>query len=154
MSLEYLNENDHAEIEALLLGRRIVSAEPGETPIPYTESDDVWGRESHAEGVLTLDDGTRIYVKGNDGGCACSAGCYPLAHLAAVDNVITSVRFEDCPAGDYDDGYGWYRIFVVADATEINVASFVGTDGNGYYGTGYALYVQRPEEEAVQCATG
>jgi hypothetical protein len=34
---------------------------------------------------------------------------------------------------------------VVADAAEVNIASFEGSDGNGYYGTGYALYVHRPE---------
>jgi hypothetical protein len=137
-----LDETNHGEIEALLLGRRIVTAEQVAVPIPDSE----WPRT--ADGVLTLDDGTRIYVRGNEGGCACSAGDYPLTHLAAVDNVITSVRFEDRPdSDDYWDGpegeRGWYRIFVVADAVEVNVASFEGTDGNGYYGTGYELYVQR-----------
>jgi hypothetical protein len=140
--LETLTETDHAEIEALLLGRRIVAAEMDNVAVPGRE--DSW--DSTAEGVLTLDDGTRIFAKGNDGGCACSAGCYPLQHLAAVDNVITSVRFEDRPDDEYDGGDGWYRIFVVADAVEVNVASFEGSDGNGYYGTGYALYVQRASE--------
>lgn len=140
-----LTEADHAAIEALLLGRRIVAAELGEVSIPGAE--DRWW-DSTAEGVLTLDDGTRIYAKGHEGGCACSAGDYPLAHLAAVDNVITSVRFDDHPSGDEHDNWaedGWYRIFVVADAVEVNIASFEGSDGNGYYGTGYALHVHRAD---------
>lgn len=140
---EYLTETDHEAIEALLMGRRIVAADLGDVAIPGSKNRYY---DSTAEGVLTLDDGTRIYAKGNEGGCACSAGDYPLAHLAAVDNVITSVRFDDHPSGDdYEDYDGWYRIFVVADAVEVNIASFEGSDGNGYYGTGYALYVQRAD---------
>lgn len=137
--LEFLTEDDHDAIEALLLGRRIVLAERGAVEVP---GQDKW--VERAQGVLTLDDGTRVYAHGNDGGCSCGAGDYELTHLATVDNVITSVRFEDSPAGDDREGEGWYRIFVVADATEINVASFEGSDGNGYYGTGYQLHVQRP----------
>lgn len=143
MTATHLTEADHKEIEALLLGRRIVAAERGSAPISGRE--DSYDRT--AEGVLTLDDGTRIYAKGNDGGCSCGAGDYPLEHLATIDNVITSVRFDDHPTGDaYDDydGDGWHRIFVVADAVEVNVASFEGSDGNGYYGTGYSLYVCAP----------
>lgn len=148
MNLIELGEDDHAEIEALLLGRRIVKAEMGMVPIP----DPTRYRQTFVEGVLTLDDGTRIYAQGNDGGCSCGAGDYPLAHLTAVDNVITSVRFDDRPdddATDSGDG-GWYRIFVVADASEINIASFEGSDGNGFYGTGYTLFVQRPEKEGTE----
>jgi hypothetical protein len=141
--LVQLDETNHAEIEALLIGRRIVAAEMGSVPIPGVE--DPWRYTSGAEGVLTLDDGTRIYARGHEGGCSCGAGDYELTHLATVDNVITSVRFEDSPSGDDLDGEGWYRIFVFADAAEINVASFEGSDGNGYYGTGYELYVQRAE---------
>lgn len=127
----YLDQNCHDEIEQILLGHRIVNAELGEVSTP----------NGRAEGILTLDDGTRVYATGNDGGCACDAGCYPLRHLAATDNVITAVRFDDQPDDEYEGGGGWYRIYVVADATEINIASFEGTDGNGYYGTGYSLLV-------------
>lgn len=139
-AVTHLDETDHEAIEALLLGRRIVTAEKGDVNIPDAE----YSWESTAEGLLTLDDGTHIYVKGHEGGCACSAGDYELTHLAEVDNVITSVRFDDSPDGDDEPGgNGWYRIFVVADAVEVNIASFEGSDGNGYYGTGYSLYVQR-----------
>jgi hypothetical protein len=43
--------------------------------------------------------------------------------------------------GDYHVGDGYYRIFVFADNRRINVASFDGSDGNGYYGTGWWLAV-------------
>jgi hypothetical protein len=57
-----------------------------------------------------------------------------------VDNIITAARVECAPDAS-DDPEGTYRIFVVADAVEINVAEFVGSDGNGYYGTGFELFV-------------
>lgn len=130
------------EIAALLVGRRIVSAETGSFDIP---TDNPYGRPGRAEGLLTLDDGTKLYLQGHDGGCSCGAGDYPLAKVAAVDNVITSARVESSPSGDDETGDGHYRIFVFADNTEINVAEFVGSDGNGYYGTGFSVVV-----EAVQ----
>jgi hypothetical protein len=135
-------ESDADKIAELLLGRRIVQAEMGEFDYPGRS-----GWDNRAEGRLVLDDGTVLYLAGHDGGCACNAGCYPLEKVAAVDNIITNVRVEANPTGDgYDDyGDGTYRIYVIADATEINVAEFVGTDGNGYYGTGFALTVIRPE---------
>jgi hypothetical protein len=40
---------------------------------------------------------------------------------------------------------GTYRIYVIADAQEINVAEFVGSDGNGFYGTGFSLIVVPPD---------
>lgn len=154
-NLTELDETNHAEIEALLIGRRIVAAEMGRVEIPYGDDEYHWRTE--AEGVLTLDDGTQIYVRGHEGDCSCGAGDYELRHLATVDNVITSVRFEDKPDGDeyynWDtpedqrEERGWYRIFVFADAAEVNVASFEGSDGNGYYGTGYELFVQRADGE-------
>lgn len=117
------DETDHAEIERLLVGRRVTKV---------------------SEDTLTLDDGRLLKFVGNDGGCACSAGCYPLTELNDVDNVITSVEFEDEPGGDDypDDRYeGHYKIFVFADNRRINLATFEGSDGNGYYGTGYAIHV-------------
>lgn len=130
-------EDNPDEIAALFVGRRIVLAEKGDFDYP----DRKWGDKP--EGRLVLDDGTVLYLAGNDGGCACSAGCYPLSKVAAVDNVITSARVEAKPAGDDFGGYedGTYRIFVFADNQEINVAEFVGSDGNGYYGSGFSLAV-------------
>jgi hypothetical protein len=143
---ETYTEDEADEIAALLLGRRIVTADMGTFDYPGRSD---W--DEPAEGRLVLDDGTVLYLTGNDGGCACDAGCYPLQKVATVDNIITSARVDRDPTGDaYDDGdgddpdAGTYRIFVFADAQEINVAEFVGTDGNGYYGTGFHLTVIRP----------
>jgi hypothetical protein len=124
-------EDDHDQIAEVLTGRKIVEVKlEGEV------------------GTLRLDDGTELTLIGHDGGCACSAGCYPLSELNGVDNVITKVEFEDNPSGDYDadypnsDGSGTYKIFVFADNKRINLATFEGTDGNGYYGTGYSIEVR------------
>lgn len=95
--------------------------------------------------TLLLDDGTRLKLKGNEGGCSCGAGDYDLTHLTGgVDNIITNVEFADSPSGDDEPGDGSYRIFVFADERRINLATFEGTDGNGYYGTGYWIQVERP----------
>lgn len=95
-----------------------------------------------ADDVLELDNGVRLRFVGNDGGCACSAGCYDLTELNGVDNVITKVEFVNNPGGDgYDSEIGHYSIFVFADNQRINLATFEGSDGNGYYGTGYQIHV-------------
>jgi len=97
-----------------------------------------------ADDHLLLDNGTLLKLVGNDGGCACSAGCYDLTSLNGVENVITSVEFDDDPDSDdmpYDHK-GAYRIFVFAGERRINLATFEGSDGNGYYGTGYHIMVR------------
>ena len=135
-----LNENDRDEIVNLLMGRKV------------TKVDD-----EH----LLLDDGTTIKAIGHDGGCACNAGCYDLSVLNGVDNIITRVEFDYHPTGDdegwdseptaakkcdpeQDDWTGHYRIFVFAENQRINLMQFDGTDGNGYYGTGYEILVRDP----------
>lgn len=107
---------------------------------------------------LLLDNGTVIKALGHDGGCSCSAGCYDLTILNGVDNIITRVEFDYQPAadGNYpqrgahpddpdDEWTGWYRIFVYADNQQINLMQVEGSDGNGYYGTGYELLVRRAD---------
>lgn len=133
-------QNDPQQIADLLIGRRIARAEKGDFDYPGR------GWRDRPEGRLILDDGTILYLAGHDGGCACNAGCYPLEKVAAADNIITSARVECDPHDDSDPREsGAYRIFVFADATEINVAEFVGSDGNGYYGTGFELTVVPPQ---------
>lgn len=133
------SQNESEKIAELFVGRKVVRAEMGSFQVPGTEGS-AWG-SSNAEGTLTLDDGTVLYLTGNDGGCACSAGCYPLVEVAAADNIITSAHVNADPNGDDDSGTGVYQIFVFADAKAINVAEFRGSDGNGYYGTGFSLTV-------------
>jgi hypothetical protein len=134
-----LNQGSIEDISALLTGRRIVAAELGR----FERPDRDWG--DAATGKLTLDDGTVVLVAPNQGGCACSAGDYDLTSLAACDNVITGVRLAVEP--DVEDRWQTgqsYRIYVVADAVEINTVQIDGDDGNGYYGTGYELIVVLP----------
>lgn len=129
-----LNEEDRDVITKLLLGKKVVKAD----------------REH-----LLLDDGTTIKAIGHDGGCACNAGCYDLSVLNGVDNIITRVEYDYRPAGDgdkvegsghpddpEDEWSGYYRVFVYADNQRINLMQFDGTDGNGYYGTGFELLVR------------
>lgn len=134
------DEDNQDEIGSVLVGRRIIQAEQGSFDYPGR-----WGWDERAQGRLVLDDGTTLYLSGNNGWCSCGAGDYYLDKLSTVDNIITSVRVESDPRGDEEDGEGVYRIFVVADATEINIAEFIGDDGNGYYGTGFNLTVVRSD---------
>lgn len=136
-----LNYTDNEQITALLTGRRITAVELGH----FDRPDRDWG--DPATGRLTLDDGTQVLVVPNEGGCSCGAGDYELKALAAADNVITSVRLACEP--DPTQAESWepdrsYRIYVVADAVEINAVQIDGNDGNGYYGTGYELIVVLP----------
>ena len=141
---EALSQDTPDEIRSLLTGRRVTKV---------------------AEDHLLLDNGAVLRLFGNDGGCACSAGCYGLTELNGVDNMITAVEFEDEPGGDgvpcrtcgkgycYESGHasgsqGHYKIFVFAEAQKINLATFEGSDGNGYYGTGYHILVRRPRGSA------
>jgi hypothetical protein len=47
---------------------------------------------------------------------------------------------------DREDTGGKYQIFVYADNEMINVATFTGSDGNGYYGSGFTFEVVRDQE--------
>lgn len=118
------SENDHQEITELLMGRTIVKID---------------------DHTLKLDNGIVLSLPDTDGGCACDAGCYDLTTLNGVDNVITKVEFNNSPYGDYESGEGVYQIFVFAGDSMVNLATWEGTDGNGYYGTGYSIHVKFPE---------
>ena len=64
--------------------------------------------------------------------------------LGEVDNIITNVVFHNDPAAYPQEDKGEYSIFVFADNKKINLATFEGHDGNGYYGTGYYITVRKP----------
>lgn len=138
-------------LKELLVGKSIVSG--------YVTNENPIKHEAGPSGRLILNDGTILIVWGNDGGCACDAGCYPLAQLASSTNMITNVEVEakpdfdndceECKTYDRDCPHrGFYRIFVVANDERVQLASFEGSDGNGYYGTGWWLAV-RTEEAAT-----
>ena len=116
---EYLNETDAESISELLIGRRVV--------------------EAH-NGILMLDDGTVLEVEPNRGCGGCSSGNYYLEHLETVNNAITAVELSDKYDGERFERT--YRIYVYANGMRHDLLRVVGDDGNGYYGTGYELYVR------------
>ena len=121
------------EIAALLMGRRIVDVSVDEQE--YAE----WT----TSGTLTLDNGTVLEVEANQGGCACSAGDYWITSLSTCDNVITNVEVvaEDVSGDGWDESYA-YKIFVYTAHDKIAAVEIDGSDGNGYYGTGYWIGVK------------
>lgn len=127
----YFNPDD-SELRDLLVGKSVVSA---------TVSENMDSPGYSAVGTLVLSDGTVLQVGGNIGGCACGAGDYDLTELNTVDNIITNVQVIEPPEDSYGDRSGAYRVFVFADNVPINLATFEGDDGNGYYGTGFWVEV-------------
>jgi hypothetical protein len=145
----YSYDDDLTEV---FVGKRIIKAEL-DVPEPEGIKRDRWGMSLGTSplGRLTLDDGTEVYVAGNDGGCSCGAGDYQLTRVATVDNIITAVAVIDKSTGDfnYDSARpenGSYALYVITAAEELNVAEFEGDDGNGYYGSGFHIGVVGVEQ--------
>lgn len=127
-----LCECDEKEIKELLLGHKIVANEDNDT--------------------LILDNGVHLLIYPNEGCDACPSGNYFVKHIESVNNAITNVEFvndrEDSDYEDYDEEYyQHYRIFVIADGMKTELLDVYGTDGNGYYGTGYTIDVYIPDED-------
>lgn len=116
---KYTEENTK-EITQLLLGRKVAKV---------------------SGNTLSLDNGKKLCLVGNEGCYGCTNGNYRLSELSDCDNVITSVEFVFAPGDDSDYKEGYYQIFVFAGDNRINLATFMGTDGNGCYGTGYTITV-------------
>ena len=99
--------------------------------------------------TLYLDNGTELEICPNEGCGGCSAGWYELVELNGCDNAITNVEFccDDIPYNGYwsNDGYS-YKIFVYAENKEIKILQVDGSDGNGYYGTGYSIIVKEKDK--------
>ena len=116
------HESDQDGISELLEGRKVTKV-----------------ADDHA----VLDNGTVLKLIGHEGGCSCSAGDYDLTELNGIDNIITRAEIVAKPGSDYSDdpdGYeGYYEVFVYAENQRIKLARFEGTDGNGYYGTGFTI---------------
>lgn len=114
------------EVTSILLYRKIVSA---------TQTGD-------QTATLILDNGTILEVEGNQGCGGCGNGWYFIDALNSCDNAITNVECV-CDYVGYDDVY---HIYVFADNQRINCLQVSGGD-NGYYGTGYDLYVTIGKED-------
>lgn len=121
---ESIEHDDPVGLENLFVGRKVVSVD-----------------ESRER--LTLDDGTVVRVIPNYGCGGCTSGGYGLAYLNTCDNIITSVEVETFNDGD-DYGTTVYTVFVYAENNVVNdIIAVSGSDGNGYYGTGFRLEVVR-----------
>lgn len=122
-----VEECDEKEIEELLLYRKIVKV----------ESD-----------TLYLDNGTELKVEANKGCGGCNSGWYEIIELNECDNVITNVECvtEEVESDYWSEDYS-YKIFVYAEDRKIKILQVDGSDGNGYYGTGYTIYVKFPKDE-------
>lgn len=117
-----LDENDEAAITELLMGRKVTKVN---------------------EDTLLLDDGTLLRLFGNDGCGGCTNGYYELQALNGCDNIITRVELVNDPDDDGRSADGTFEIFVYAGEERINLVRFEGSDGNGYYGTGYTIRVAK-----------
>lgn len=121
-----LHECDKKEIEELLLGHKVVAYE--------------------ADNLLVLDNGVLLQINPNIGCSGCGSGSYYLRHITSVNNAITNVEFVE----EYDDDKyhcKHYRIFVIANGMTTELLDVCGTDGNGWYGTGYTIDVCIPDED-------
>lgn len=119
-----LCECNEKEIEELLLGHKV-------TVDDYNN--------------LVLDNGVVLQINPNIGCGGCESGNYCLEHIASVNNAITNVEFVE----EFEDDcyYEHYKIFVIADGMTTELLDVYGTDGNGYYGTGYTIDVYLPDED-------
>lgn len=119
-----LCECNEKEIEELLLGHKV-------TVDDYDN--------------LVLDNGVVLQINPNIGCGGCESGNYYLQHISSVNNAITNVEFVE----EFEDDcyYEHYKIFVIADGMTTELLDVYGTDGNGYYGTGYTIDVYLPDED-------
>lgn len=119
-----LCECNEKEIEELLLGHKVTADD-------YDK--------------LILDNGVVLQINPNIGCGGCESGNYYLEHIASVNNAITNVEFVE----EFEDDcyYEHYKIFVIADGMTTELLDVYGTDGNGYYGTGYTIDVYLPDED-------
>lgn len=118
-----LHECNEKEIKELLLGHKIVAENEN----------------------LVLDNGVVLQINPNIGCGGCESGNYYLQHIASVNNAITNVELVE--EYDNDSCYKHYRIFVIADGITTELFDIYGTDGNGYYGTGYTIDVYIPDSD-------
>lgn len=119
----HIDESDATRIQALFFGRKVTKV---------------------ADDRLLLDDGTKLRVVANQGCGGCSAGWYELKALNSCDNAITRAEVveEDISTDEYGEERR-YTLFVLAEDKRVNLAVVEGDDGNGYYGTGFEIVVER-----------
>lgn len=93
--------------------------------------------------TICLDNGIELEICPNKGCGGCCSGWYELVELNGCDNAITNVEFscdDICDENSYNDLS--YKIFVYAENKKLKILQVDGTDGNGYYGSGYSIIVR------------
>lgn len=92
------------------------------------------------QGYMTLDDGTKLRLVANEGCGGCGNGWYYLTELNKCDNAITDVSIE-YDTHNYDEVI---KVFVIAEDRRIQIVNVEGDKGNGYYGRGFEVWVEKP----------
>ena len=94
--------------------------------------------------TITLDNGTELHIQGNEGCGGCGNGWYWLEQVykqgsrrARIMSAYVAYDEEDKD----EESPSVYTIFVMVDGnpTQLPLATVRGSDGNGYYGTGFTL---------------
>lgn len=130
-------DNPKRDLEAVLVGRKIVATE-------FTEAGE--------DAVLILDNGTRLRVDGHTSDCCSWSN---LVSVATCDNIITSVQIEEAMEdvvhtdGKRRDGsaFTWTetlertRITVITDGGPVEIINSITDPSNGYYLHGWSLDV-------------
>nr|WP_296531018.1 hypothetical protein [uncultured Actinomyces sp.] len=94
------------------------------------------------DGTITLDDGTELYIHGNEGCGGCESGWYWLEKVYKQGSRQARIMSAYVAYGEDDeDAPSVYTLFVMVDGnpTQLPLATVRGDNGNGYYGTGFTL---------------
>lgn len=94
------------------------------------------------DGTITLDDGTELYIHGNEGCGGCESGWYWLEQVYKQGGRQARIMSAYVAYGEDDeDAPSVYTLFVMVDGnpTQLPLATVRGDNGNGYYGTGFTL---------------
>ena len=101
--------------------------------------------------TITLDNGTELHIQGNEGCGGCGNGWYWLEQVYKQGSRRTRIMSAYVAYDEEDkdeEGPSVYTIFVMVDGnpTQLPLATVRGSDGNGYYGTGFTLTatIQKP----------
>lgn len=123
--MDHINGEDIEEIKKLLLYRKIT---------------EVHLNNDNKSGTMLLDDGTMLQIATNDPQAEhCDCGYWYLDELNTCDNVITNVEL----IYDQKNGDEVIQIFVYAENTQIKIIDVYGNVGNGFYGRGFNIWIEK-----------
>ena len=95
------------------------------------------------DGTITLDDGTELYIHGNEGCGGCESGWYWLENVYKQGSRRARIMSAYVAYGEDDeDAPSVYTLFVMVDGnpTQLPLATIRGDDGAGGYGTGFRVF--------------